>query len=95
VEFARTGELVKRLLGCLLFTLLVATVADAQEPETQPIQLGSVTFSGSVRERYEAWDWFEPASGNNLYGYSGTVIRFGFSQVRTNYDWNIEFEAPV
>lgn len=85
----------KAFLGCLFFVLLAATVAEAQELETQPIQIGSVTFSGSVRERYEAWDWFEPASGNNLYGYSGTVIRFGFSQVHTNYDWNIEFEVPV
>lgn len=54
-----------------------------------------MTFSGSAGERYEAWNWFEPASGDNLHGYSGTVIRFGFSQVRANYDWNIEFEVPV
>ncbi len=85
----------KRLVACLLLFLLAATVAEAQERDTQPIQIGSVTFSGSVRERYEAWDWFEGASGENLYGYSGTVIRFGFSQVRPGYDWNIEFEAPV
>ncbi|MGC2738692.1 MAG: alginate export family protein [Candidatus Acidiferrales bacterium] len=85
----------RRLPVCVLFVLLAVTAAGAQELDTQPIQIGGVTFSGSVRERYEAWDWFEPASGNNLYGYSGTVIRFGFSQVRTNYDWNVEFEAPV
>jgi alginate export protein len=85
----------RKLSGWLLFVLLAGTVAQAQEPAEQPIQIGGVTFSGSVRERYEAWDWFEGSTGNNLYGYSGTVIRFGFSQVRTNYDWNIEFEAPV
>ena len=85
----------RRLLACLLFVLLAGSVAEAQEPDSQPIQIGGVTFSGSVRERYEAWDWFEPSSGNNLYGYSGTVIRFGFSQVHTGYDWNVEFLAPV
>jgi len=31
----------------------------------------------------------------NLYSYSGTVIRFGFSQKHEHYDWNIEFYAPV
>jgi hypothetical protein len=85
---------VKNLLVCLLL-LSVGTVTDAQEPDTQPIQLGSVTFSGSIRERYEVWNWFEPPSGNNLYSYSGTVVRFGFSQKREHYDWNIEFEAPI
>jgi Alginate export len=86
---------VKKLLGCVVLVVLAGTLAEAQEPDAQPIQIGGVTFSGSVRERYEAWDWFEGTSGDNLYGYSGTVIRFGFSQVRPTYDWDIEFEAPV
>ncbi|MGB8835346.1 MAG: hypothetical protein WCC67_01275, partial [Candidatus Acidiferrales bacterium] len=85
----------KKLLGCFLLVLLAGSVAEAQEPDAPPIQIGGVTFSGSIRERYEAWDWFEAPTGQNLYGYSGTVIRFGFSQVRPNYDWNIEFLAPV
>ena len=84
----------KSLLVCLML-LLVGIVTAAQEPDPQPIQLGGVTFSGSIRERYEVWNWFEPPSGNNLYSYSGTVIRFGFSQKHEHYDWNIEFEAPI
>lgn len=82
-------------LFVVLFLLLVGTVIEAQVPETPPIQIGNVTFSGSVRERYEVWNWFEPASGNNLYSYSGTVVRFGFSQKHEHYDWNIEFLAPI
>ena len=84
----------KNILVCLLL-LLAARAMEAQEPAPQPIQIGNVTFSGSVRERYEVWNWFEPASGNNLYGYSGTVVRFGFSEKHEQYDWNIEFEAPI
>ena len=84
----------KRLLICLLL-LSVGIATKAQEPSPQPIQLGGVTFSGSIRERYEAWNWFEAPSGNNLYSYSGTVVRFGFSQKHEHYDWNIEFEAPI
>ena len=84
----------KRLFACFAL-LFVATAIHAQEPASQPIEIGGVTFSGSVRERYEAWDWFEPASGNNLYGFSGTVVRFGFSQKHEHYDWNIEFLSPI
>ena len=83
----------KTFLTCFLL-LASAIPALAQDPT--PIELGGVTFTGSIRERYEAWDFFQ-SSGNtqNLYGYSGTVIRFGFSQKKEHYDWNIEFFAPV
>ena len=78
------------------FLLLAGAVVLAQSDHTH-IQIGSVTFSGSIRERYEAWSWFEPTTpgAQNLYGYSGTLIRFGLSQKRDKYDWNIEFAVPV
>ena len=83
----------KTLLTCFLL-LCAATSALGQDPT--PLEIGNVTFSGSIRERYEAWDWFQsPGNTQNLYGYSGTVVRFGFSQKKTHYDWNIEFYAPL
>ena len=79
-----------------VFLLLAGGAVLAQSDPT-PIQIGSVTFSGSIRERYEAWSWFEPTTpgAQNLYGYSGTLIRFGLSQKRDKYDWDIEFAVPV
>jgi hypothetical protein len=65
------------------------------QQDSSPIEIGGVTISGNIRERYEVWDWFQPATGQNLYGYSGTQIRFGFSQTRQRVDWNLEFEAPI
>jgi hypothetical protein len=82
-------------LFVFLMLLLAGTPIKAQEPQVQPIQIGGVTFTGSVRERYETWNWFEPANGNNLYGYSGTILRFGLSQKYEHFDWNIEFQAPI
>jgi hypothetical protein len=83
----------KLFLTCFLL-LAAALPVLAQDPP--PIELHNVTFSGSIRERYEAWDWFQsPGNTQNLYGYSGTVIRFGFSQKKEHYDWNIEFYAPL
>jgi hypothetical protein len=65
------------------------------QSDPAPLEIGGVTFSGDVRERYYAWDWFQPTAGQNLYGYSGTLTRFSFSQTQQNYDWNIEFAVPV
>jgi hypothetical protein len=78
-----------------ILLLTLATCLAAQEPAPPPLQIGDVTFSGSIRERYEAWNWFEAPTGNNLYSYSGTVIRFGFSQKKEHFDWLLEFEAPI
>jgi len=84
----------KKFLSIPLLAFCSCVPALAQT-DAQPIEIGGVTFSGNIRERYEAWDFFQPTTGQNLYGFSGTQIRFGFSQTRQNYDWNIEFEAPV
>jgi Alginate export len=80
---------------CVLLLMFSAAARGQSDPE--PIRIGSVTFSGSIRERYEAWSWFEPTTPGeqNLYGYSGTLIRLGLSQSRERYDWNVEFAVPV
>jgi hypothetical protein len=84
----------KTILASILLCFGFCTPALAQS-DPPPIEIGGVTFSGNIRERYEAWDWFQPAAGQNLYGFSGTQIRFGLSQTRQNLDWNVEFEVPV
>jgi Alginate export len=75
--------------------LLCCGLPLAAQDDATPIQIGDVTFSGSVRERYEAWGWFEPAMGQNLYGFSGTLIRLALSQQRETFDWKLEFAVPV
>jgi hypothetical protein len=65
------------------------------QQDFDPIQLGSVTFSGSVRDRVEDWDWFEPTAGQHSYTFNGTTIRLGLSQNRDSFDWIAEFEAPI
>ena len=52
-----------------------------------------VVFSGSLRSRVEAWDWFEGAA-NNSYVYSGNILKFGASQQKKRWDWQIELAAP-
>jgi hypothetical protein len=84
-------------LSLILFTLLSAGgyAQTAAAPDaSDPIKIGDVTFTGSLRSRMYDWDWFQPASGNNSYLYSGNILRFGFSQDRDDWDWNAEFAVP-
>jgi hypothetical protein len=82
--------------------LALAQLCMAQtKPETpppaapKPIRLGSLIFTGSLRSRVEAFDWFQPSTPvDNAYGYSGNILRFGISQKKATWDWNTEFAVP-
>jgi hypothetical protein len=63
--------------GIALF--LACTISAQAQSDPPAIKIGSVTFSGNIRERYEVWDWF-PATGQDFYSYSGTLMRFALSQ---------------
>jgi hypothetical protein len=82
-----------RIALCIVFLCFGAAPATAQS-SSDPLPTGSITISGSVRERYEVWDWF-PANDTSTYGYSGTLIRMAVSQRRKTYDWTIELAAPL
>jgi hypothetical protein len=84
----------KRIV-CTLGLLAAACSAQSAAPAgLDPIKLGSVTFSGSLRSRVEAFDWFHPSTGDNAYGYSGNILRFSLSQKLETWDWNAEFAVP-
>jgi len=63
-------------------------------PGPDPITIGQVTVTASLRSRMYVWDWFEPTSGNNEYVYSGNILRLGFSASRDAWGWNAEFAVP-
>ena len=86
-------------------SLLCAAIAAAADPVDNPtaappaqpgaIKIGDVTFSGSIRTRFYAWDWFQAATGENQYQYPAALVRFGLSEKRNGWDWNAEFAAPL
>src|SRR5579872_2472430 len=82
-------------LPALSFLLALTAAAQTAAPTApDPIKIGGVTVTGSLRSRLYVWDWFEPAAGNNNYAYSGNILRFSFSQSRDSWDWNAEFAVP-
>ena len=78
----------------MMFVLLALAGIGGFAQTADPIKIGNVTFNGSLRSRLYAWDWFQPAAGNNEYVYSGNLLRFGFSENRDTWDWNAEFAVP-
>ncbi len=83
-----------RVLGHAMY-FVVATTLLALGPAAARAQVpGHITFSESLRSRVYFWDWFQPASGDNSYQYSGNLLRLGLSQSRDGWDWNAEFAAP-
>src|SRR5437879_1876925 len=59
-----------------------------------PLKVGDVTVTGTLRPRVYAWDWFQPASGNNEYQYSGNLLRLNFAENRQTWLWNAELAVP-
>jgi len=75
--------------------LLLATTAAFGQSADQPMKLGDVTVTGTLRLRAYGWDWFQASSGNNAYGYSGNLLRVNFAEKLKSWDWDAELAAPI
>ena len=80
-----------RIYVCLLASSLVLCGQAAPEP----IKLGSVVLSGSIRSRVESWEWFTPNTGDPSYTFLGNHMRLNFTRPGKRFDWTIELESPV
>lgn len=77
------------------FLLVVQSISTAfgQSAAAQPLKIGSVTVSGSLRTRIESWDWFQ-GNTNSDYTFPGSIARFSLSEFSKRFDWQVEFAAP-
>ena len=64
-------------------------------PAPAPIKLGKVTLSGSLRLRFESWDWFESSAAENNYNFGAAVLRVALSQQLEKFEWQVEAAAPL
>jgi len=74
--------------------IVLSSLPLAAQTAPEPIKIGSVVVSGSIRSRVENWNWFTPNSGNPDYTFLGSQARLGFSRNGDGMDWNLEFEVP-
>jgi hypothetical protein len=82
-----------RSVYVVLFVLVLFRTAVAQSPE--PIKIGTVEISGSLRIRAEAWDWFDTSLANGEYGFGASVLRVSARQQKRTFDWQLELEQPT
>ncbi|MCC6588834.1 MAG: alginate export family protein [Bryobacterales bacterium] len=53
-----------------------------------------IKVQGSLRSRFEGWNWFDSGTGDPDYAFSGNQARLSFSQKLPKLDWQLEFAAP-
>ncbi len=82
---------------CVFAGLVQAQRTDPPKPKTasDPIKIGSVTFSGSVRARSESWNWFDTTAADPDYTFGAVLTRLSLSQQRSKFDWQVEAAIPL
>lgn len=68
----------------------VRQITQTKPASDSPHKLGSLTVFGNWRFRTEAWDWFQPMSGENAYAFPHSLLFLGISQKTGRYEWLIE-----
>ncbi len=107
----RKIQLVFLFVILILFVTLCANAQSAQTASTvpspsptpaakpvtspAPIKLGRVTLSGSLRLRFESWDWFESNTAENNYNFGAATLRVSLSQQLEKFEWQLEAAAPL
>ncbi len=72
-----------------------ATASPTPASSPAPIKVGSLTVSGSLRLRFESWDWFETSAAENQYNFGAATLRLAIGQQKEGFEWLVEGAAPV
>lgn len=76
------------------YTPAPASAAPDSAGAPAAMKLGDVAITGSLRSRLYVWNWFQPASGENQYEYSGNLLRVNLAEQFEGWDWDAEFAVP-
>jgi hypothetical protein len=71
-----------------------ANASPKPSPATDgPHKLGSFNVSVNWRFRTEAWDFFQPPAGQNVYAFEHSLLRIGIGQKYEAFEWMVEGAA--
>src|SRR6202521_2573103 len=60
-----------------------------------PHKLGALNVTVNWRFRTEAWDFFQPPSGQNAYAFEHSLLRIGVGQKAEAFEWFLEGAADA
>ncbi len=72
-----------------------ATPSTPKSALNAPIKFGSYTVTGSLRARYENWNWFSTPGFNDSYGFAGVLGRVSIAKATPKLDVLAEVAVPV
>ena len=78
----------------LLFLLAGMACAQTISAPDAPIKIGDVEVTGTLRSRLYVWNWFQAATGESQYTYSGNYLRLNLAEKLSAWDWDAEFTVP-
>jgi len=58
-------------------------------------RLGPLDVSLNWRVRMEAWDWFQPTTGQNAYAFEHSLLKIGIGQKSEAFEWLVEGAADA
>jgi hypothetical protein len=74
---------------------LIASVHGNAQNAPDPIKLGDIDFTATLRSRLYVWDWFQPTGPyQNEYAYSGNILRLNFARKFDAVDFDVEIAVP-
>jgi hypothetical protein len=59
------------------------------------LRLGDLKLSGSLRARFESWDWFAASAAENEYNFGAVQLRLALGQQKERYEWQVEGMFPL
>src|ERR1051325_6898581 len=71
------------------------TFGQASAPAAPTIRVRGWTVNGSLRLRFEDWDFFKAPPADSRYGFGASVLRVALSRQFQTQDWLFELHQPT
>src|SRR5207253_8729273 len=91
----RTAAVILAGWAAGLLVLSQSALSQSAQPPPTPIQVGGWTVGGSIRLRFEDWDFFKAQTGDNAYGYGASLLRVSAGRQFRSQDWFFELCQPT
>lgn len=80
--------------ACFISIIVWFLIAQPIQARQNTPQQSPWKVSGSLRVRFEGWDFFKASTGDNAYGYGAALLRVAVGRQWRSHDWFFELAQP-